>query len=76
MISKYECYDRFFKIYFSNCDDYQYTYDCPLCRECPFFEPEYSQPCKMYREKLGGKLNETWNDITVLVESQYSNLAK
>ena len=76
MISKYECYDRFFKLDFPNCDNYKYMYSCPLCRECPFFEPEYVQPCKFYREKLTGKLNETWNDIKVLVESQYSNLAK
>lgn len=67
MISKYECYDRFFKVFFSHCDDYQYMYDCPLCRNCP---------CKMYREKLESKLNEIWNDIKVLVESAYSDLAK
>ena len=76
MISKYECYDRFFKLYFSHCDDYYYKYDCPLCRECPFFEPEYSHPCKLHREKLTVKPNKTWSDIKVLVESVYSNLAK
>lgn len=76
MISKYECYDRFYKLFFSHCDDYQYTYDCPICRGCPFFEPEYAHPCKLHREKLTGKLNETWNDIKVLVESVYSDLAK
>ena len=76
MISKYECYDMFFKLYLSNGDDYNYIYDCPLWRECPFFEPEYSHPCKLYREKLTGKKNEIWSKIKVLVESVYSNLAK
>lgn len=76
MISKYECYDRFFKSYFSHGNYYQYLYDCQLCRECPFFEPEYAHLCKLHREKLTGKIYETWNDIKVLVESVYSNLAK
>ena len=76
MISKYECYDRFFKLYFSHCDDYQYVYDCPLCRECPFFELEYANPCKLHREKLVDKQYKKWNDIKVLVESTYSNLVK
>lgn len=73
VISKYECYDRFFKIFFSYCDDYQYMYDCPLCRNCPFFGFKYgNNPCKLYSEKLTGKLNQSWNDIKVLVESAYS----
>ena len=67
MISKYECYDRFSKVYIPNSDDYHYKYDCPLCRECPFFEPEYAHPCKLYRVEP----NKTWSDIKVLVESTY-----
>ena len=68
MISKYECYDRFSKVYIPNSDDYKYVYSCPLCRECPFFEPEYAHPCKLYREKLTERLNEPWSNIKVLVE--------
>lgn len=73
MISKYECYDRFMKVTFSDGDDYFYMYDCPLCRNCPFFSLKriYS-PCGLYNEKLTGKLNQSWNDIKVLVESVYS----
>ena len=78
MISKYECYDLFFKSYFSHGDNcyYYYKYDCPPCRKCPFFEPEYALPCKLHREKITVKPNKTWNDIKGLVESAYSNLAK
>lgn len=69
MMSKYECYHRFFR----PSDDLPYRFRCPGCvtGNCPLYRSP--DVCLVLQDLAADRLLLTWNDVTVFVEDVYAN---
>ena len=68
MMSKYECYYRFFR----SSNDGPYGFRCPGCTtgKCPLYGHNV---CLLLQGLAEGRPLLTWNDVKVFVEDVYAN---